>query len=182
MVYRLDRTTRPQGWHGQRHRNPDLLRLECGLQGTIPFPEIEFNYWASIRDGGLPVAMVVEASSDGGGAWRHLTTLHADHQASWKSFRAELSAGSFDGRILVRFRAGVGEGEVLGEFGVDHVRTAIRRCDFHPADFNRDGVVDLFDMLAFQTAFDDADPRADLDRDGEFTIFDFLEFLRLFEQ
>lgn len=152
------------------------------FRGRFHSAEIEFLYWAAIRDGGLPVAMVVETSTDGGASWSHLATFHADHQAAWKSFRSELSPGSFDGRILVRFRAGVGEDDVLGEFGVDDVRTVIQRCNFHPADFNRDGVVDLFDLLAFQTAFDAADPRADLDRDGEFTIFDFLEFLRLFEQ
>lgn len=42
-----------------------------------------------------------------------------------------------------------------------------------PADFDLDGDADMFDFLAFQTAFDDGDTRADYDRDGGLTFFDF---------
>lgn len=48
-------------------------------------------------------------------------------------------------------------------------------CDL--ADFNRDGIVDVFDLLEFQTAWSFEDPRADLDGDGRFTIFDYLRIL-----
>lgn len=44
------------------------------------------------------------------------------------------------------------------------------------ADFDGDGVADLFDFLAFFNAFDAGDPLADFDFDGELTVFDFLAF------
>ncbi len=153
----------------------------AGFGGPYTSGEVSFMYWAARPEGSPPVAMVVDTSVDGGASWSNLTTLHADQQVLWRSFQAEIPLVDYDRAVLLRFRAGVGEGDVLGEFGIDDVRTVIRRCDFHPADFNRDGVVDLFDMLAFQTAFDASDPRADFDGDGEFTIFDFLEFQRVFE-
>jgi len=50
-----------------------------------------------------------------------------------------------------------------------------------PADIDRDGVLTVFDFLAFQNLFDDGDPRADLDGDGELTLFDFLAFQTAFD-
>lgn len=44
------------------------------------------------------------------------------------------------------------------------------------ADFDGDGVLSVFDFIAFQTAFDSGDLRADIDRDGLLTIFDFVFF------
>jgi len=49
------------------------------------------------------------------------------------------------------------------------------------ADFNADGIVDVFDFLAFQNAFDAAGLIADLDADGSLTIFDFLAFQAAFD-
>jgi hypothetical protein len=48
------------------------------------------------------------------------------------------------------------------------------------ADFDGNGVLDIFDFLAFQNAFAAGDRRADLDGDGSLTIFDFLMFQNLF--
>ena len=48
------------------------------------------------------------------------------------------------------------------------------------ADFDGDGVLTVFDFLAFQNAFDAGEDRADCDRDGELTIFDFLCFQNAF--
>eukprot|EP01025_Chloroclados_australasicus_P033687 TRINITY_DN34417_c0_g2_i3.p3 TRINITY_DN34417_c0_g2~~TRINITY_DN34417_c0_g2_i3.p3 ORF type:complete len:193 (-),score=33.99 TRINITY_DN34417_c0_g2_i3:513-1016(-) len=143
--------------------------------------EIEFSYWAARPHGSPPVTMVVEVSTDQGATWEHIVTLDADHEPAWKHYRGSVPLPHYEWSIMTRFRAGVGEGDVLGEFGIDDVRTVIRRCDFHPGDFDRNGVVDLFDMLAFQGAFQAGDARADLDGDGDLTIFDFLEFQRLFE-
>jgi len=50
-----------------------------------------------------------------------------------------------------------------------------------PADFDADGVLTVFDFLAFQNAFEDMNPEADLDGDGEFTLFDFLAFQAAFD-
>lgn len=49
------------------------------------------------------------------------------------------------------------------------------------ADFDGDGLLTIFDFLAFQNAFDDGSPAADLDSDGALTLFDFLAFQNLFQ-
>jgi hypothetical protein len=49
------------------------------------------------------------------------------------------------------------------------------------ADFDGNGVLDLFDFLAFQNAFDAGELEADLDGDGVLTIFDFLAFQNEFD-
>lgn len=49
------------------------------------------------------------------------------------------------------------------------------------ADFNGDGVADLFDFLAFMNAFDAGDELADFDFDGALTVFDFLAFQNRFD-
>lgn len=48
------------------------------------------------------------------------------------------------------------------------------------ADFDGDGVLTVFDFLAFQTAFDAGDARADIDGDGRLTLLDFLAFQNRF--
>jgi probable HAF family extracellular repeat protein len=50
-------------------------------------------------------------------------------------------------------------------------------CD---GDFNADGELDLFDFLAFQSAFGNDDPSADLNSDGILNLFDFLSFVNVF--
>lgn len=50
------------------------------------------------------------------------------------------------------------------------------------ADFNGDGVADVFDFLAFFNAFDAGEALADFDFDGELTVFDFLAFQNRFDQ
>ena len=52
---------------------------------------------------------------------------------------------------------------------------------FCATDLDGDGELTIFDFLAFQTLFEDRDPRADLDGDGELTIFDFLAFQTAFD-
>lgn len=48
-------------------------------------------------------------------------------------------------------------------------------------DFDGSGSLDVFDFLAYQTAFDAGEAIADLDGDGTLTIFDFLAFSNAFE-
>lgn len=50
------------------------------------------------------------------------------------------------------------------------------------ADYNRDAVVDVFDLLNFQTDWEARDPKADLDGDGQFLIFDYLVLLTAIDQ
>ena len=49
------------------------------------------------------------------------------------------------------------------------------------ADLDGDGVLTIFDFLAFQTAFGTGDLAADLDGDGELTVLDWLAFLAAFD-
>ncbi len=63
--------------------------------------------------------------------------------------------------------------KVIAEVWLDQLRElASGLCTV--ADYNLDGTVDIFDFLAFQTEWQDSNPRADLDGDGELTLFDFL--------
>jgi len=48
------------------------------------------------------------------------------------------------------------------------------------ADFNHDGVIDFFDILAFLSAFDAGEAAADLTHDGDLDFFDVLAFLQAF--
>jgi hypothetical protein len=48
-------------------------------------------------------------------------------------------------------------------------------------DLDGDGVLSLFDFLAFQNMFDTGDLQADFDGDGSLTIFDFLAFQNAFD-
>ncbi|UYV13290.1 MAG: hypothetical protein NCW75_03155 [Phycisphaera sp.] len=49
------------------------------------------------------------------------------------------------------------------------------------ADLDGDGVLTIFDFLAYQNLFDAGDLAADFDGDGELTIFDFLAFQNEFD-
>lgn len=55
-------------------------------------------------------------------------------------------------------------------------------CDpnFCPADADGNGNLNLFDFLAFQTAFGNEDPCADMDGSGTLNLFDFLAFQTAF--
>ena len=76
----------------------------------------------------------------------------------------------------------------LGEPGFDfdfghglvNAQAAVGLEPVCPADLDGDGALTIFDFLAFQTAFDDGDPKADLTGDGSLDLFDFLEFQSLF--
>ncbi|OAB61299.1 hypothetical protein AY599_23350 [Leptolyngbya valderiana BDU 20041] len=50
------------------------------------------------------------------------------------------------------------------------------------ADLNDDGVLDIFDFLAFQNLFDAGDLRADFDLSETLDIFDFLAFQNAFDE
>ena len=51
-----------------------------------------------------------------------------------------------------------------------------------PADYDLDGVLTLFDFLAYGSLFASGDERAELTGDGVLNIHDFLVFLSLFDQ
>ena len=57
----------------------------------------------------------------------------------------------------------------------------LRLADACRADLDGDGVLTIFDFLAFQNLFDTGDLEADFDGDCGLTIFDFLEFQNQFD-
>lgn len=61
-----------------------------------------------------------------------------------------------------------------------HYINSLAPKPFHPADWDRNGVVDFNDLLAFLNDFNAGDPEADLDGSGEVDFNDFLAFLNLF--
>ena len=84
----------------------------------------------------------------------------------------------------------------MGTKGViDRVTFRSTAFDFHPygvdninytptgdcyADFNGDGVLDLFDFLGFVNEFNAGSDAADCDGDGDLSLFDFLCFVNSF--
>jgi len=65
---------------------------------------------------------------------------------------------------------------------IDGVAILPHRCKTPcRADLDRDGILTIFDFLAFQNAFDAGDLTADFDSDGVLTIFDFLAFQNEFD-
>jgi len=61
-------------------------------------------------------------------------------------------------------------GDANGNF---KVRIELAPC---PADMDGNGVLNLFDFLAFQTLYGNGDPGADFDGSGTLNLFDFLAF------
>jgi hypothetical protein len=53
-------------------------------------------------------------------------------------------------------------------------------CQVCEPDINGDGILDLFDFLAFQNLFVAQDPKADFDHNGVFDLFDFLAYQNSF--
>lgn len=54
------------------------------------------------------------------------------------------------------------------------------RCTPCRPDFDNNGTLNIFDILAFFAAFGAANPAADINNDGLFNIFDILDFFALF--
>jgi len=70
---------------------------------------------------------------------------------------------------------------VIAEAWMDQLHS-LALGDCKEADYNRDAVVDLFDLLVFQTDWEASVPRADLDGDGQYTLFDYLVLLTAIDQ
>ena len=96
---------------------------------------------------------------DGTGSW--IQTQAFDHQDPTYGY----------GTVL-----GLGAGVVAAGPGGGFVDLVDLNQDCCRPDLDDDGVLTIFDYLAFQTLFDAQDARADFDDDGVLTIFDFLVF------
>ena len=126
-------------------------------------------------DGAGPALYMTTSSSDLG----RIARLEGD---TWVSVDGGVAGGS-------AFGLGEWNGDLYlgGSFATVNGEAAngiVRRTgctDTCYADFDGDGTLTIFDFLAYQNAFDAADPTADCDEDGALTIFDFLCFQNAFD-
>ena len=116
-------------------------------------------------------AYVFEQSSDG--VWRQQAMLLPTEPS-----------GGFGTSVAVHDRraAAGAPWESSGGFTVGAAYAFDVACLICKPDFDGDGVLTIFDFLAFQTAFGTGDLRADFDGDGELTLFDFLAFQTAFAE
>lgn len=93
---------------------------------------------------------------------------------------------AFDGTIDAIIAPETMPGRIMlaGEFGqaVDTVSSAVAvSLPSCPADYNRDGQLNVLDFVAFQLGWQALDPAADCDGDGEYDVLDYLCFQVLFQ-
>lgn len=94
-----------------------------------------------------------------------------------------------DGNILFTTRQGVHRldvttgltSNVITNVDAQYINSLAPK-PFHPADWDRNGVVDFNDILAFLNDFNSGSPEADLDASGSIDFNDFLAFMNLFNQ
>ncbi|UYV13293.1 MAG: YCF48-related protein [Phycisphaera sp.] len=143
---------------GQSWEFMDLgLPTQTILQGVkVVSPE---EIWITAYDRDLSRNYVMH-STDGGRTWTEETVDQGEFTSTTE---IEISP---DGGV---WTAGF-QGEIYHKAGIT--------CR---VDIDADGVLTIFDFLAFQTGFDAGDLSLDFDGDGALTIFDFLAFQTEFD-
>lgn len=155
-----------------------------GWDIIFPVATLTYHRWYSNDRGANPNtnSMPIRLSNDGGQTWVDLEVV-TENANAWvrKEFRvADFLTPTETMRLRVVARDDTG---AIVEAALDDVELVVIGCPRHPADFDRNGRLDIFDFLAFQNMWVARDPRADLDQStgvGVFDIFDFLEFQNLF--
>ncbi|MFI4916083.1 MAG: S8 family serine peptidase [Phycisphaerales bacterium JB060] len=118
--------------------------------------------------------------TDGSG-WVTLESVdHAAGGEDWTEMEITVSDHvSLTNAVQLRFTVSDSPNDSATEALVDAVSVTGFRCDDGTgcrADFDGNGVLDIFDFLAFQNAFASGDLAADFDCDCVLNIFDFLAF------
>ncbi|MGD1917210.1 MAG: GC-type dockerin domain-anchored protein [Phycisphaerales bacterium] len=124
-----------------------------------------------------------------GGAFLTAGGMTALRVARWDGMEWSAVGDGFDSNVAALLAHDDGSGPALyaGGFFSNSGSVAARgiarlvACDPCRADFDGDGVLTLFDFLAFQTAFTDMDPEGDFNCDGLFNTFDFLAYQDAFD-
>ena len=151
-------------------------------------PEAEISYWRwySNNTGNAPNTdvFVIDVSNDGGSTWANVETVGpggAGTSGGWiqHTFRVADIVPVSD-QIRLRFIAeddpSDGNGSLV-EAAIDDLSIETFACESGCyADFNGDGSLDILDFVAFQGAFQAADPQADCNDDGALDILDFVCF------
>ena len=147
----------------------------------VPFPTEASTYvsiWSQHRFVEPGKFLDVEYFSGFTGAWEPLGTIESDGSAQQQfilnEWKLPLEAPGDEFRLRITS---------VGSDGADAwFIDSVSIDEFCRVDMNEDGVVNLFDFLAFQTAFDGGSPFADFTNDTELNVFDFLEFQNQFSQ
>jgi hypothetical protein len=112
------------------------------------------------------------------GMWRLATMVDPEPAAPYGLYRTTGHATATDGRTVVISHAG--EWPPASE-PTGAAYSFVLDCEICEADLDLDGVLTIFDFLAYLNLFQDGDALADFDGDGELTIFDFLAFQTAFD-
>lgn len=153
---------------------------------------LSFALWyANNGNGAVDDSMTIQISNNNGNNWTTVRTLGpGDAQAGggWFTYSYELDTifASPSSQVRVRFNVSdTGDGSIV-EAGVDDIRLEQRSCEdvdagCSAADLAEPfGSLDFFDVSAFLTAYNSADPAADFNGDGSFDFFDVSGFLSTF--
>lgn len=141
-------------------------------------PYIEYWRWYSNNQGQSPNAdsMPVLISNDAGQNWTVLEDV-TENAGAWvfKSFRIADFLPPTD-QMMIRFQArDLGSGSIV-EAAIDDVGLVVRGCPRHPADMDANGVLNIFDYIAFGNFYSAGNPIADFDGNGVLNIFDYIAF------
>jgi hypothetical protein len=145
----------------------------------VPAPGDQVSYvrvWSQHRFVESGKFLRVEYFSTFNAAWEPLGAIQSDgtnqDQFVLNQWQLPLLATGPEFRVRV---AAVGS-DTADAWFIDSVTVD----EFCRVDLNEDGSIDLFDFLAFQTAFDTGSPLADFNNDADLNVFDFLEFQNQF--
>ncbi len=163
---------------------PNALSFQPGgtlttTRYSVPVPTDQVNYvgiWSQHRFVETGKFLRVEYFSTFNGQFEPLGAIQSDgsnqQQFIFNEFPLPILATGTQFRLRI---AAVGSDSADAWF-IDSVTIN----EFCRVDLNQDGTTDIFDFLAFQTAFDSGDPRADFNNDTVLNVFDFLEFQNRF--
>jgi hypothetical protein len=115
------------------------------------------------------------------GAEAGTATMKAEPNRTWPSATLSISApGGFDSAVVHYDKAPGGGCDYGVIFMADDMRVTPAPIPPCYPDFTEDGVLDLFDFLAYVNTFNAGGPGADCDADGGLDLFDFLCFVNAF--
>jgi hypothetical protein len=163
---------------------PNAVTLQPGGTLTttrydVPAPGVQPSYvsvWSQHRFVELGKFLRVEYFSTFNGEWTPLGAIQSDGtdqlQFVLNQWKLPLEASGAEFRLRI---AAVGS-DTADAWFIDSVSVD----EYCRIDLNKDGDTNIFDFLAFQTAFDAGSPEADFTNDTVLNVFDFLEFQNQF--